>query len=96
MSQAADGSLNVVLDEAGSGMFNADGHVRLDTVSSTAGSRGPSGALRAVVSDDEATPAPGTGSYTPDGAMRCVSSGSTLFGTSGLIGPDGSIRVTVN
>lgn len=96
MQHNTDGSLLVVVNDAGgSGIFNAEGKLRVDTVDAGPGLYAADGAIRAEISDDEATPASGTGLYTESGGWRMTSGGSDLYGEYGLYAEDGSYRVTV-
>lgn len=93
---ATDGSLNIRLNDAASGAYTFDGFLRVDTVSTSGGQDGPSGAARAEVSNNAVSPPSGSGIYTSTGGLRMTQSPSTNYGPQGKYALDGSLRVTVN
>ncbi len=98
MKHDTDGSILVALNDAGgSGLYTVEGYLRLNTETAQGEAQGlydTTGAMYAEISEDD-TPANGTGRYTTDGWLRCCTTGSDFFGTTGLYGTDGSLRVTV-
>jgi len=93
---AADGSLNIRLNDLGQGLYSVHGHLRVDTTSTGPGYYGPSGAIRAEVSDNEVTPPSGFGIYTNSGGIRMTQAPSANYNNPGIYAKDGSYRVTVN
>jgi hypothetical protein len=98
---AADGSLNVALNTGsgdeytgGKGVYSKSGGMRVNTTSTAFGLYADDGAYRGTVSDDEGSPAPGVGHYTPSGGLRLTSSGSAYYNQPGIYAKDGRLRVT--
>jgi hypothetical protein len=101
---AADGSLNIATDTGtdtnedyagGDGIYSKSGGLRINTTDSGPGLFAADGALRGDISDDEATPPAGVGVYTPDGAYRLTTSGSTYYNQPGSQAKDGSYKATI-
>jgi hypothetical protein len=87
---APDGSMNVVVNGTGIGMYSILGGYRIDTLSAGPGIYGPDGAFRGVFDTE------GFGLYDPSGALRLTTSSSaSIYNNPGIYAKDGSLRVTV-
>lgn len=87
---APDGSINIMLDTAGRGVYSILGGLRINTSAPGPGIFAPDGSFRGVL--DQA----GSGLYHPSGALRLTTSASSaLFSHPGIYAKDGSLRVTV-